>query len=299
MSRKILITGGSGTLGQYLNFDLSKTNEILTIYNSHPRDILNYPHQMVNLAFPKQTAKLIRGFKPDVIIHLASYSNPEACRNASRTDVLNLNVNATELIAKICQEINCKLIFTSTDLVYKSSPELKAESSKLEPLSLYAETKISAEEKIRENCKDHIILRTSLLYGIALFHSKNHFTQMVNDLRNKKAVNLFSDQYRTPLSLKNAAELIGKIVSSDISNETLNFGGNEKLSRYELGMKAAEATALDSSLINGVSFNEIADTISFSKESPPDVSMDNSKLKGFGIVPKDTEEALRETINNM
>ncbi|CAN5400429.1 SDR family oxidoreductase [soil metagenome] len=290
---RILITGGSGLLGQYLNSELNKQNTILTLYHNNRGNTALFPNRQLDLTDIKALTSLFKEFKPQIVIHLACYSNPQICRITDKKLVLENNVGVSEHIAKLCSDSNSKLIFTSTDLVYKDSPELKNEESLTEPLSLYAETKLMAEEKIRANCKDHIILRTSLLYGIALNHTSNHFTEMISALKENNVVNLFSDQFRTPLSLKNAAGMINEIVHSDINGEILNFGGNEKLSRYELGLKTAEVLEKNSNLVRGVRFKDVSNDT----EAPLDVGMDIGKLCGFGIVPKRVDETLSEMLN--
>ena len=68
------------------------------------------------------------------------------------------------------------------------------EDAKLIPVSLYAETKLMGEIKIQETFENYLILRTALLFGLGMNHSKNHFHQMFMDLKQGKQVKLFTDQ---------------------------------------------------------------------------------------------------------
>ncbi len=285
---KILITGGSGLLGQYLNIELSKKHQILTLYNKNPGNTLSYPNKQIDLSDMHSIKLVMSEFQPDAVIHTAGYANPQICRTLSKEEVYKNNVELTGLIAKLCTHHNSKMIFTSTDLVYKDSPELKTEDSPLEPLSLYTQSKLMAEEKIKENSDNYVILRTSLLYGIALNNSVNHFTEMLNKIKAKEQVKLFSDQFRSPLSLTNAAELINFITESEIKNEIMNFGGPEKLSRYDLGLKTAAAFGFSNKLITPVKFCEVSKDI----ETPLNVSMNISKLTLYGLSPDRVEVSL-------
>ena len=289
---KILITGGGGLLGQYLNIELSKKHSILSLYNKNPGNTFLFPNRKIDLTDRTELKKLFLDFKPDVVIHTAAISNPQLCRTLNKEEVLNINADVSENIAKQCSNHNCKMIFTSTDLVYKDSPVKKTEESILEPLSLYAESKLIAEEKIIAASDNFIVLRTSLLYGIALNHSTNHFTEMLNKFKAKEYVKLFSDQFRTPLSLTNAAELISSIAGSEIKNEIINFGGPEQLSRYDLGLKTAQAFGLPAVLISPVKFKEVSNDT----ETPMNVSMDISKLVSFGINPENADVSLRKMV---
>ena len=121
---------------------------------------------------------------------------------------------------------NAKLIYTSTDLVYAGyRGSMLKEDAKLIPVSLYAETKLMGEIKIQETFDNYLILRTALLFGFGLNHSKNHFHQMFMDLKQGKQVKFFTDQYRTPISLNESARIINELVSNDIKSEIINFGG--------------------------------------------------------------------------
>jgi len=287
--KKVLITGGSGFLGQYLNIELSKEFDILTLFNRNPGNCTDYNSAIADLKNTKVLYSIFTRFKPEIVIHTACYSNPELCNKFPKDEVLSLNVNVTKEIADLCKEYNSKLIFTSTDLVYKSSDELKDENSELEPKSLYAETKILAEEIIRESCVDYLILRTALLYGIGLNRSKTHFESMIQSLDENKSVNLFYNQYRTPLEVSEAANIICELIKKDIRNETINFGGKEKISRYEIGKITCEVFGFNKKNLIKKNGEEIIGDL-FVK----DVSMNTEKFQSMGILLNGIKENIEE-----
>ncbi len=173
---KILITGGSGLLGQYLNLELSKDNEILTLYNSNIGNCKDYNSAKVDITNQKKIIDIFSSFEPEVVIHTAAVSNPNIASKLSSKEVYNINVNATKNIAEQCEKINTKLIYSSTDLVYAGyRGSMLVEEGKLIPISIYAETKLMGEVKIQETFDNYIILRSALLYGFGLNHSKCHF----------------------------------------------------------------------------------------------------------------------------
>ena len=134
------------------------------------------------------------------------------------------------------QSISSKLIYISTDLVYAGyRGSFLKEDAKLIPASLYAETKLVGESKVKESTDNYLILRIALLYGFGLNHSQCHFHFMYNELKNNRQVKLFTDQFRTPISLNDASKVISELATMDIKNETINVGGHERVSRYEMG----------------------------------------------------------------
>jgi len=285
---RILITGGSGLLGQYLNLHLSKDNEILTVHNSSPGNCLDFRNIKTDLTVFNKLRSIFDSFKPECLIHTAAISRPEDCDRLPLQQVLDINFNLNKHLTELCNEFKCRFIFTSTDLVYDGiSGEYLKETSAVNPLSLYAKTKLDSENYISVNSEDYLILRTSLLYGIGLNGSTCNFHQMLSKFKIGEKVNLFHDQYRTPLSLLNAASITGEIINADIKNIILNFGGSERVSRADLGEMTCEIFKYDRSLINKTSLKEAE-----VNNKVYDVSMNTDLLKSFGIKQTGIEESL-------
>jgi len=287
---KIIITGGSGLLGQYLNIYLNREHSILTVYNNSVGNCTEYNSLKTDLNNTYYLSEVIKEFRPDILIHTAAVSRPEECDKLSYEYVIKINYNLTELLSEYCNKIKCRLIFTSTDLVYDGDTnKIQDESSIPKPVSLYAQTKLDSENFIRENSNDYLILRTSLLYGIGLNGSSCNFHNMLISFKKGEKVRLFYDQYRTPLSLHNSAEIIDEIAKSDIKNVTMNFGGSERISRSELGEMVCRKFNFDLDLIEKTSLKE-----SVTKNKVIDVSMNTDMLRSFGFSQMSIEESLEK-----
>ena len=231
---KILITGGSGLLGQYLNIELSKNNDILTLYNQNTGNCVDFKSIKVDIANSSELEKIFGEFLPNVVVHAASVSSPQGAAKLKPQIVYDINVNSTKKIAELCYKHRAKLIYTSTDLVYAGyRGSMLKEDAKIIPISLYAETKLMGEVKIQETFDNYLILRMALMYGFGLNHSRNHFHQMYENLKNQKKVKLFYDQFRTPIALKEAAKIIYSLCEKKIKGEVINTGGKERVSRVE------------------------------------------------------------------
>jgi len=293
MKKKMLITGGSGLLGQYLNISTNDEFEILTLHRKNTGNCKEFNSASVDIRNEDELEKVFENFQPHIVIHTAAITNPQLKQNQRSKDYFKTNVTATKKIAELSRQINAKLIYISTDLIYAGYRGFfLKEESKLIPATLYAETKLLGEVKVRETIENHLILRTALLYGIGLNHSRCHFHVMNQNLRNRKPIKLFTDQFRTPISIKDASNIITGIVKADLKNETLNLGGLQRLSRYEMGEVLCSIAGYDENLIEKITMDDIPD---FPKVE--DVSLNTERLQSFGFKPRTYEENISEIIH--
>jgi len=290
--KKILITGGSGLLGQYLNLAASKKFNIHSTYKSNTGNCIEFSSSKIDIRNEIDLERHFVEFQPHIVIHAAAITNPILKENQTTKDYFDTNVTATKRIAELCSKHKSKLIYISSDLVYAGyRGSFLKENGKLIPTSLYAETKLVGESKVEESSKNYLILRTALLYGIGLNHSRCHFHFMYDELKNKRPVNLFTDQYRTPISLNDAARIIIDLVSLDLKNEIINIGGPERVSRYEMGEMLCEIGGLDKNLLKKITMDDIPN---FPKVE--DVSLNTEKLRGLGFKTRSIEENIYEII---
>ncbi|MGQ9642547.1 MAG: SDR family oxidoreductase [Ignavibacterium sp.] len=292
---KILITGGSGLLGQYLNIFLSKENEILTIFNRHIGNCKEYKSAQVDVRDYEGLRKVFKSFAPEVIIHTAAISDTMISSNISSKDVYDINVKSTETIANLCKEFNAKMIYTSTDLVYAGyrGSYLK-EDAKLIPVSLYAETKLMGELKIQQTFDNYIILRLALMFGFGLNHSTCHFQFLFEQLSKNNPVKVFIDQFRSPISLPEAARLIAELIKKDISEEIINFGGPERVSRYELAERLCDIKGFNKNLLEKIKLDDVPQL-----PKVEDVSLNIDKMKSLGLGPKSLNEMIKEVVEKV
>ncbi|MCH7827680.1 MAG: NAD(P)-dependent oxidoreductase [Bacteroidetes bacterium] len=289
---KILITGGGGFFGEFLNRILSKDYQVLTLYHKNFGSSNLFNSQYADITDYKLMSKIFYEFKPDVVIHSAALADPILCKKLDSRIVYNVNVNSTNNIAELCDSIRAKLIYISTDLVYAGyRSSMLDENSKLVPASLYAETKLMAEVKIKETFDNFIILRQALLFSLSKYNSNNYFQFMFGSLKKSNEIKVFNDQFRTPISVLESARAIKELVKKNIKKEIVNLGGSERVSRVELAELLCEIAAFDKNLLNKISMNDIPDYVGVK-----DVSLNTDKLSSFGIKIKSLEDSVREVI---
>lgn len=289
---KVFITGGSGMLGQFLNLELSKHFEILAQYKSNPGNCTKFNSVKLDLTDEINLEKVFKDFMPDVVVHTAAVSNSERADAAPADYVYKLNVNVTKFIADLCAKFNASLIYTSTDVVYAGyRGSMLKEDAKLIPISLYSETKLMGEIKIRETFQNYLILRIPLQVGLCLGSTLNNFHRLYNNLKTGNPAKLFTDQYRTPLTLHETARIIREFIEKKITGEIINIAGDERVNRFEIGGLLCESAGFDMKLLIPVTMDEGGALYKVA-----DVSMNNDKMKSYGIYPKPLIKMIKESL---
>ena len=167
---KILIFGGAGYIGTKLTSLLLKSDFSVTVFDRllFGGDHLLFFNESDNFKFikgdirdEKELAK-VNIPEYDLVIHLASIVGYPACR-ANPKLATTTNIDGTKNILKLLKN-DQKIIFASTGSNYGTQTEIVDENSKLNPLSLYAETKVINEQLIRSR-DNHIVYRFATAFG--------------------------------------------------------------------------------------------------------------------------------------
>ena len=168
--------------------------------------------------------------KPQLVIHCAALSKSPECE-AQPELARRLNVEVTALLAELSADV--PFLFFSTDLVFDGRQGNYGEDDAVNPLSGYAETKVAAENIVLKNPR-HTVIRTSLNGGATLRGDRAFNEQMRCAWREGKTVNLFADEFRSPMHASVMARAVWELVDRGATG-LLHVAGSERLSRWEIG----------------------------------------------------------------
>lgn len=192
--RHVLITGGAGYIGSLLTSELLRKNYRVTVADSllfGGESLVPFLHHP-NFHFVKADVTEKRAIKdslkddwqkPDAIVHLAAIVGFPACQAVGRQAAWRYNVEATKTVFGQAADLGVeRFVFASTYSNYGLSPigEPVTEESLLNPQSLYAETKIAAEEFLlsqKDAACAPLLFRFATLYGIS---PRTRFDLIVN-----------------------------------------------------------------------------------------------------------------------
>lgn len=199
---KVVVTGANGQLGY----------DVLRALSEADIEYLGTTSDMMDITNESAVREVLISYKPDVVIHCAAYTNVDMAEEEAEACFL-INATGTKYIAKVCQQIDAKLLYISTDYVFSGDGESfhKVDDIK-EPRNIYGASKLAGENFVKEYVRKHFVVRTSWVFGS---HGKNFVKTMIRLGQNKKEVKVVCDQVGSPTYTYDLAELIVSMIQSN------------------------------------------------------------------------------------
>lgn len=173
-------------------------------------------------------------YRPSLIFHCAALSRSPACE-ADPALARKLNVEVPARLAASASDIS--FVFFSTDLVFDGRKGNYDELAVVNPLSVYAKTKVEAERVVLSNPK-HTVIRTSLNCGVSPTGDRGFDEQLCQAWRAGKLLRLFADEFRCPIPAEVTARAVWELALQEAAG-LFHLAGSERLSRWQIGQLIA------------------------------------------------------------
>jgi dTDP-4-dehydrorhamnose reductase len=216
------ITGAGGLIGNYL---------VQTAPAYAPAlQVVGLTREQLDLMDSAGVARRFRRDNPSLVIHCAALSRSPECQ-ANPELAHKLNVEVTALLAGFAADIS--FVFFSSDLVFDGREGNYDETAKVNPLSVYAQTKIEAEKIVLANPK-HTVVRTSLNGGLSPKGDRGFNEQLRKAWEAGKTLTLFTDEFRCPICAGVTARAVWELAQLNQPG-LYHLAGNQRLSRWQIG----------------------------------------------------------------
>ena len=233
---KIILTGGLGFIGTALIERKSKHQFIVCTKNvkKNTEKFKNVIFEIVKIESEK-FADMIKKHKPDLVIHLASYTGLQNCEE-NPSKAFTTNVYGTYNVINSCLVNKIRLMFLSSKEVYGMTTNDVEENHLLKPTNVYGITKKLAEEMIVfENKKSNLvftILRITNVYGPGSTKGVNKMIQSA--IKDKKLFLNGGDQSVNLIFIDKLVDVIFNIINDERTfNQIFNVGSFENISIKE------------------------------------------------------------------
>lgn len=202
---KVLVTGKKGQLGYDVVNELTKRGYEAVGVDIEEMDITDM--QSVNSVISKAN--------PDAVIHCAAWTAVDLAEDDKNIDkVRAVNAGGTRNIAETCKELNCKMIYISTDYVFDGQgvEPWKPDCKDYKPLNVYGKTKLEGEFAVAEILDKYFIVRIAWVFGV---NGNNFIKTMLNVGKKYEQLTVVNDQIGTPTYTYDLARLLVDMIETE------------------------------------------------------------------------------------
>ena len=220
---KILVTGVAGQLGHdVMNEWAARGHEgvgsdLAPAYSgiadgSAVTKAAYVPMDITNAA---QVREVISAVHPDAVIHCAAWTAVDAAEDADKqAKVQAINVQGTANIAAVCRELDCKMMYISTDYVFNGQGETPwdPDCKDYQPLNVYGQSKLGGELAVSGALEKYFIVRIAWVFGL---NGSNFIKTMLKLSETHDTLRVVCDQIGTPTYTYDLARLLVDMIESE------------------------------------------------------------------------------------
>ncbi len=254
---RILITGAGGLLGGYLVAAARRQDLAVVTWNGRAD---------VNLGDIGAPAVALVACKPRLVVHAAAVARIDECRRQPGL-AHRVNAEVPAQMAEVCRRLGAHFVHVSTEMVFSGEEAPYAVDAPTRPTSHYGAMKAEGEPAVLGY--GGAVARMALLLGPSLDGKPSYFGSQMQAFREGRPVNLFEDEWRTPLDLASAAEALVALAIAR-ADGIWHLGGPERLTRMDMGLTLARALKADESLCVPTKRPD---------DRPRDLSLDSSRWR--------------------
>lgn len=277
---KVFVTGVKGQLGHDVMNELARRGIEAVGADVDEMDITD----------PDACRRVITEAGPGAVIHCAAYT---AVNEAEKHPELCMKVNAegTRNIAKVCRELDIKMMYISTDYVFDGQGTRPWEPDDArDPLNVYGQAKYEGELAIEELLEKYFIVRIAWVFGV---NGRNFIKTMLRLGKERGAVSVVDDQIGSPTYTFDLARLLADMIQTEQYGRY--HATNEGLcSWYEFAVEIFKQAGMESVSVTPVSTEAYTAMYPGQARRPMNsrISKDKLEEKGFKRLPP-WQDALR------
>jgi UDP-4-amino-4,6-dideoxy-N-acetyl-beta-L-altrosamine transaminase/dTDP-4-dehydrorhamnose reductase len=215
----------------------------------------------------------MKEFSPQIVIHTAAWVDVDGCQ-VNPAKAKESNETLTKLVVSASPK-KAKIVYISTEQVFPGNKPYAKESDPTRPINIYGRTKLAGEQIVQKSRKQHLIVRTNF-FGWSLGRKKTFGEWLIQSLREKQPIQLFTDFYFTPLYAGLVADRLEHLLKKEAQG-VVHLGGRDRVSKYEFGRKLAR--------MSGLSFGSVKDARMDSVASlaprPKDISLNSGRAEAL------------------
>lgn len=220
---KVLVTGVAGQLGHDVMNELHKRgyegvgSDIAPKYSGADDGaaVTKMDYVQMDITNSEEVTETIKKVNPDVVVHCAAWTAVDLAEEKENKDkVMAINVGGTENIAKVCKELDCKMVYISTDYVFDGygTRPWEEDCKDYAPLNVYGESKLMGEKVVSLNLEKYFIVRIAWVFGV---NGNNFIKTMLKVGKKFDTLKVVNDQIGTPTYTYDLSRLLVDMIETD------------------------------------------------------------------------------------
>lgn len=254
---RVFVTGAGGQLGHDVMNNLHARgyegigSDIAPVYSgiADGSAVTTMPYIALDITNAEAVRAVIAQVRPDVVVHCAAWTAVDLAEDADKVEkVRAINAGGTQNIANVCKELDCKMVYLSTDYVFDGQGEQPwlPDCKDYKPLNVYGETKLEGELAVANTLDKYFIVRISWVFGL---NGKNFIKTMVNLGKTHDTLRVVCDQIGTPTYTLDLARLLVDMIETEKYGyyHATNEGGY--ISWYDFACEIFRQAGMDTKVI--------------------------------------------------
>ncbi|UCE26379.1 MAG: dTDP-4-dehydrorhamnose reductase [Candidatus Coatesbacteria bacterium] len=200
---RVLVVGHKGMLGRAV-IDESA--------NADYEEIIGVDLEEIDITDPDRAMSAVTYVEPTAVVNCAAYTDVDGCETETELAFL-VNGEGPGNLAVACREAGARLVHVSTDFVFDGGKgEPYVEEDEPNPRSVYGSSKLEGERNVSANLEDHVIVRTSWLFGRG---GNNFVDKILARAEAGEKLRVVEDQVGSPTYARHLARAIKQILDTD------------------------------------------------------------------------------------
>jgi len=278
---KLVVTGANGQLGQAFVRELTRRSIQFWAVERTDCDITK----------AEQVHELLDVQRPSVLINCAAYNLVDDAEG-NRTAAFDVNTEAVKILAHACKARGIKFVHYSSDYVFdgkKGSPYLEEDATN--PVNVYGLSKYVGESALRTILSDHLVFRTSWVYG----KGKQNFLHKLSQwAQHRSEIKISDDEVSVPTSVEDIVSVTLKALDKRIAG-LYHLTSSGYASRYQWAEAFVKAAGLTTKLVPVP-----RSSFGLKAQRPPFSAMSNEKIaKELNIRIPSWQEGVEKYVRSM
>ena len=194
----VLVTGVGGQLGHDVMQELARRGH----------EGIGTDRRELDITDPETVKEVLSAARPNAVIHCAAWTAVDAAEDADKQETVHaVNAGGTRNIAQVCKELDCKMVYISTDYVFdgQGTKAWQPDCKDYNPLNVYGRTKLEGELAVAELLEKYFVVRIAWVFGL---NGNNFIKTMLNAGRKHDTLRVVCDQIGTPTYTRDLARLL-------------------------------------------------------------------------------------------